>query len=190
MPSIVPALVSALRRGAGEDEATMDSGGRDVSDMALKGTSVTAAEAASRSAVLKRLRLTDTVFHGLTRTAAFTVLALLSGVIIALVIGAAPALGTFGFGFLFDESWNPVTERFGALAPIYGTLVTSAIAMLIAVPVGLMIAFFLTELCPPGAAPADRHRHRAAGRHPQHHLRHLGPVRVRAVPADSTSSPS
>ena len=75
-------------------------------------------------------------------------LALLSGVIIALVIGAAPALGTFGFSFLFDESWNPVTERFGALAPIYGTLVTSAIAMLIAVPVGLMIAFFLTELCP------------------------------------------
>ena len=73
---------------------------------------------------------------------------LLSGVIIALVIGAAPALGTFGFSFLFDESWNPVTERFGALAPIYGTLITSAIAMLIAVPVGLMIAFFLTELCP------------------------------------------
>jgi phosphate transport system permease protein len=126
----------------------MDSGGRDVSDMALKGTAVTAAEAASRSAVLKRLRVTDAVFHGLTRAAAFTVLALLSGVILALVVGAAPALGTFGFSFLFDESWNPVTERFGALAPIYGTLITSAIAMLIAVPVGLMIAFFLTELCP------------------------------------------
>jgi phosphate transport system permease protein len=127
----------------------MDSGGRDVTDMTLKGTSVTAAEAATRSAVLKRLRLTDTVFHGLTRVAAMAVLALLSGVIIALIIGAAPALGTFGFSFLFDESWNPVTERFGALAPIYGTLVTSAIAMVIAVPIGLMIAFFLTELCPP-----------------------------------------
>ena len=127
----------------------MDSGGRDVSDMALKGTSVTAAEAASRSAVLKRLRVTDAVFHGLTRTAAFAVLALLSGVIIALVVGAAPALSTFGFSFFVDESWNPVTERFGALAPIYGTLVTSAIAMVIAVPIGLMIAFFLTELCPP-----------------------------------------
>ena len=48
-----------------------------------------------------------------------------------------------------SERWNPVTENFGALAPIYGTLVTSFIAMLIAVPVGLMIAFFLTELCPP-----------------------------------------
>ena len=126
----------------------MDSGGRDVTDMTLKGTSVTAAEAASRSAVLRRLRLTDVVFHNLTRFAALGVLVLLSGVIVALVIGAAPALGTFGFSFLFDESWNPVTERFGALAPIYGTLITSAIAMLIAVPVGLMIAFFLTELCP------------------------------------------
>ena len=47
-----------------------------------------------------------------------------------------------------SERWNPVTEKFGAVAPIYGTLVTSLIAMLIAVPVGLMIAFFLTELCP------------------------------------------
>ena len=151
MPSSAPARLHFIR-SAGEDEAQMDSGGRDVSDMTLKGTSVTAAEAASRSAVLKRLRLTDTVFHGLTRAAALAVLVLLSGVIIALVIGAAPALGTFGFGFLFDESWNPVTERFGALAPIYGTLVTSVIAMLIAVPVGLMIAFFLTELCPMGCA--------------------------------------
>ena len=55
--------------------------------------------------------------------------------------------------------------------------------MLIAVPVGLGIAIFLTELCPPCAAPADRHRDRAARRHPEHHLRHLGPVRLRALPA-------
>ena len=54
----------------------------------------------------------------------------------------------FGFGFLTTESWNPVTEKFGALAPIYGTIITSFIAMLIAVPFGLMIAMFLTELCP------------------------------------------
>ena len=63
-------------------------------------------------------------------------------------IGSLPALSTFGFGFLVTERWNPVTEKFGALAPIYGTIVTSFIAMLIAVPVGLMIAMFLTELCP------------------------------------------
>jgi phosphate transport system permease protein len=68
---------------------------------------------------------------------------------ISLVAGSLPALRTFGFGFLVSERWNPVTENFGALAPIYGTLVTSFIAMLIAVPLGLMIAFFLTELCPP-----------------------------------------
>ena len=123
--------------------------GRDVSEVALKGAEAPVAVASSRAAVLRRLRLTDTVFHGLTRGAALAVLILLGGVIASLVYGAAPALGTFGFGFLFDESWNPVTERFGALAPIFGTLVTSFIAMLIAVPVGLMIAFFLTELCPP-----------------------------------------
>ena len=117
--------------------------------MILNGTGARAGEAASRAAVLKRLRVTDTIFHALTRTAAIAVLVLLGGVIVSLVIGAAPALGTFGFSFMVTETWNPVTETFGALAPIYGTLVTSAIAMLIAVPVGLMIAFFLTELCPP-----------------------------------------
>jgi len=119
-----------------------------VSQVALSDTTLTAGEASSRAGVLKRLRTTDLVFRGVTRAAAMAVLVLLSAVIISLVWGAAPALGTFGFGFLFDESWNPVTERFGALAPIYGTLVTSFIAMIIAVPVGLMIAFFLTELCP------------------------------------------
>eukprot|EP01036_Dinobryon_divergens_P003349 gene3349-4408_t len=88
----------------------MASGERDVSEVALKGASAPAAASASRAAVLRRLRLTDTIFHGLTRGASLAVLALLSGVIIALIIGAAPALSTFGFGFLFDESWNPVTE--------------------------------------------------------------------------------
>ena len=126
----------------------MDSRGRDVSEMALADTSMTTRASSSRAAVLRRLRLNDRIFHGLTRGAALTVLALLSGVIIALIIGAAPALGTFGFSFFTSQSWNPVTEKFGALAPIYGTLVTSFIAMLIAVPVGLMVAFFLTELCP------------------------------------------
>jgi phosphate transport system permease protein len=115
----------------------------------MNGTSVQRAESSSRASVLRRLRTSDLVFHGLTRAAAITVLVLLSGVILALIIGSAPALSTFGPAFLVTEVWNPVTEQFGALAPIYGTLVTSAIAMLIAVPVGLMVAFFLTELCPP-----------------------------------------
>src|SRR5713226_4708175 len=116
----------------------MDATRRKVSEATMNGASV-----------LRRLRTSDLVFHGLTRAAAITVLVLLSGVILALIIGAAPALKTFGLSFITTEVWNPVTDKFGALAPIYGTLVTSAIAMLIAVPVGLMVAFFLTELCPP-----------------------------------------
>jgi phosphate transport system permease protein len=119
-----------------------------VSEVALNDTTLSGAEARSRVAVLKRLQVSDLAFRGLTRGAALTVLALLSGVILALVIGSLPAFRAYGPSFVTSEVWNPVTEQFGALAPIYGTLVTSAIAMVIAVPVGLMIAFFLTELCP------------------------------------------
>ncbi|MGH6769787.1 MAG: phosphate ABC transporter permease subunit PstC [Xanthobacteraceae bacterium] len=90
----------------------------------------------------------DSAFRWLTRLAAILVLLLLGGVIIALIDGSMLALRTFGFSFLVEEHWNPVTEKFGALAPVYGTLVTSLIAMVIAVPLGLLIAFFLTELCP------------------------------------------
>jgi phosphate transport system permease protein len=121
---------------------------RRVVDLALRDESVATVAVASRAKVLSRLRLTDRVFHYLTRGAALGVLALLGCVIISLTIGAWPALQTFGFNFLIEQRWNPVTERFGALAPIYGTVVTSFIAMLIAVPVGLLIALFLTELCP------------------------------------------
>lgn len=106
------------------------------------------AEATTRVRVLDRLRLGDAAFRHLTRAAAIGVLVLLTGVIISLIQGSLPALHAFGLGFLFNESWNPVTEKFGALPAIYGTVVTSFIAMLIAVPVGLLIAFFLTELCP------------------------------------------
>ena len=94
------------------------------------------------------MRLGDVGFRILTRAAAITVLALLGAVILSLVRGSLPALQAFGLNFLIEERWNPVTERFGALAPIYGTLVTSFIAMLVAVPLGLLIAVFLTELCP------------------------------------------
>jgi len=119
-----------------------------VSEVTLNDTTLRGNEARSRAAVLHRLRATDTAFRIVTRTAVLAVLAILSGVILALVIGSVPALKAFGLGFVGSEVWNPVTEQFGALAPIYGTLVTSFIAMVIAVPVGIMIAFFLTELCP------------------------------------------
>jgi len=121
---------------------------RPVADLALQSSSINAAETPSRSKVLARLRLGDTAFRLVTRSAAIGVLLLLSGVIVSLVMGSMPALQAFGFNFVAVESWNPVTEQFGAMAPIYGTLITSFIAMLIAVPVGLMVAFFLTELCP------------------------------------------
>lgn len=91
----------------------------------------------------------DTAFRLGTALFALLVLVLLGGVIVALVDGAAPALAKFKLGFLVTEEWNPVTDEFGALAPIYGTLVTSAIAMLIAVPISFGIALFITELCPP-----------------------------------------
>src|SRR5580704_8253514 len=119
-----------------------------VVDMALTGQSFVPAEAVARTKALGRLRLGDTIFRHLTRAAAIGVLILLSGVIISLIEGSLPAIRTFGFGFLVSSRWNPVTDNFGALPAIYGTIVTSFIAMLIAVPVGLMIAFFLTELCP------------------------------------------
>jgi len=121
---------------------------RSVVDIALQGNSITTGLQSSRARALDRLRLGDAAFRLLTRAAALAVLGILGGVIISLVIGAMPALQTFGLDFLLTQSWNPVTEKFGALAPIYGTIVTSFIAMLIAVPVGLMIALFLTELCP------------------------------------------
>jgi phosphate transport system permease protein len=93
-------------------------------------------------------RFGDRLFHALTLFFAAAVLLILSGVIVALIIGASPALEHFGLGFVVADVWNPVTEKFGALAPIYGTLVTSAIAMLIGIPVAFGIALFITELSP------------------------------------------
>jgi phosphate transport system permease protein len=127
----------------------MQSTGRQgVVDMALQGQSISVAAPTDRAKALRRLRLRDGVFHQLTRIAAITVLVILTGIIISLIHGSIPALHAFGFGFLVNEVWNPVTDKFGGIAAIYGTVVTSFIAMLIAVPVGLFIALFLTELCP------------------------------------------
>jgi len=119
-----------------------------VADIALRGEAAPMADAPSRARVLARLRMGDTSFRWLTKLAAIGVLLILGGVMVSLVAGSLPAWKAFGLNFVIEERWNPVTEKFGALAPIYGTLVTSFIAMLIAVPVGLLIAVFLTELCP------------------------------------------
>ena len=104
--------------------------------------------ASGRQYALSRLRRKDVLFKNITHAAALFVLVLLSAVAVSLFAGAWPAIKAFGPGFLTAQSWNPVTEKFGGLAPIYGTLITSLIAMLFAVPVGIGIAIFLTEACP------------------------------------------
>ena len=121
---------------------------QSVADVALEAGHVTVDAQASRARALDGLRFWDKVYGWLTWGCAIGVLVILGGVIVSLFIGSLPALREFGFSFVTEQRWNPVTEKFGALAPIYGTVVTSFIAMLIAVPVGLMIAVFLTELCP------------------------------------------
>jgi len=102
-----------------------------------------------RAQALGRLKFADSSFRVMTLGAALVVLALLVGVAVSLFIGAWPAFSHFGIGFLFSDSWSPPKERFGAAAAIYGTVVTAIIAMVIGVPVGMGIAVFLTELCPP-----------------------------------------
>jgi phosphate transport system permease protein len=92
--------------------------------------------------------LLDKIFKGTTMFFAAFVLLLLVSIIIALFIGSWPALKTFGLPFFASTEWNPVTEEFGALVPIYGTVVTSVIAMCIAVPLSFGIALFITEIAP------------------------------------------
>ena len=90
----------------------------------------------------------DTLFSFLAHAAAWLTLALLAGIIVSLIIGAAPAIREYGLSFLWRTEWDPVQNQYGGLVMIYGTLMTSAIALLIAVPVSFGIALFLTELSP------------------------------------------
>ncbi len=90
----------------------------------------------------------DGFFRNLTKFFAFFVFSLLAAILISLVYHSQLTLEKFGFNFLFVDEWDPVKEEFGALVPIYGTLVSSAIAMIIGIPVSFGIALFLTELSP------------------------------------------
>ncbi len=90
----------------------------------------------------------DHLFRNTTMLFAFLVLVLLLGIIVTLFIGSWPALEQFGPRFFTSDAWNPVTVDFGGLVPIYGTIVTALIAMLIGVPVSFGIAIFITELSP------------------------------------------
>lgn len=101
-----------------------------------------------REVPMKRHNLLDMLFRNITRLSAFSVLVLLAGIIVSLIVGSLPSIRTFGLPFLTSAQWDPVMDEFGALVPIVGTLVTSAIALLIAIPVSFGIALFLTELSP------------------------------------------
>ncbi len=90
----------------------------------------------------------DAIFEWMCRLAGVLVLLLLGAIIIELFIGALPAFQRFGLAFVWTELWDPVADQYGALVPIYGTVVTAVLAIVLAVPIAFGIAFFLTELAP------------------------------------------
>jgi phosphate transport system permease protein len=90
----------------------------------------------------------DTAFEWLTRGFAILVFSILAAILVSLVLGSTVTLEKYGLSFIWRREWDPVRESFGALVPIYGTLVTSLIAMVIGIPVSFGIALFLTELSP------------------------------------------
>src|SRR5438477_11689900 len=118
--------------------------------MAVQSDVLEAAGPYDRAKALSAFKLGDVTFYWITRASAISVLLILGGIIISLIVGAFPAMKEFGVSFLWTQRWAPSADPtvLGALGPMYGTLVTSFIAMLIAIPVGLGIAIFLTELCP------------------------------------------
>jgi len=102
----------------------------------------------NQEATHTRQQLIDFIFKIITQLSAIAVLFILLAIIASLIYGGYPSIKTFGLGFLVSSAWNPVTQKFGALVPIFGTLATSTIAMLIGVPISFGIALFLTELSP------------------------------------------
>jgi phosphate transport system permease protein len=93
-------------------------------------------------------RTGDRLFAFAAHAAGVLVLVLLGTIIVLLFLGGLPAFRAFGPGFLASSAWNPVTERFGALVSVYGTVVSSLLALVMAVPLAFGVAFFLTELAP------------------------------------------
>jgi len=107
-----------------------------------------AAVLSPRPPMLRNNAVMDAIFRNVTRFFAFLVFSLLAAILVSLAIGGSHSINAFGLGFLWTEEWDPVREKFGALVPIYGTLVTSAIALAVAIPVSFGISIFLTELSP------------------------------------------
>jgi phosphate transport system permease protein len=109
-------------------------------------TAIAATEPARRTA--PRGAAVDPIFRGLCFGAATMLLCALAGVLVSLGVGGWPAFAKFGFGFFTSTRWNPVTDIYGAAGPIVGTLVTSFLSLLIALPIAFGVAVFLTEFCP------------------------------------------
>jgi phosphate transport system permease protein len=124
--------------------------GTSVAEMAVQSTSIDEAGPYDRAKALSAFKFGDKAFYWTTRACALAVLLILGGIILSLIAGAWPAMKEYGFAFLWTQRWAPSADPpvLGALGPIYGTLVTSVIAMMIAIPIGIGIAIFLTELCP------------------------------------------
>lgn len=97
---------------------------------------------------LQREQRLDVLFVGTTRLFSLLVLLILGGILVMLTYGALPSINKFGLGFLTSSHWDVVAGEYGALAPIYGTILTSVIALGIAIPISFGVAIFLTELCP------------------------------------------
>jgi phosphate transport system permease protein len=99
-------------------------------------------------AVVKRQRIQDFLFHKITLLFSVLVLLALAGILVSLLVSAWPAFHKFGIGFIWRVEWDIINEEFGAMIAIYGTVVSSVIALLLAVPLAFGIAVFLTETCP------------------------------------------
>src|SRR5438045_3842131 len=118
--------------------------------MAVHNDAMQAAGPYDRARALNAFKFGDVTFYWITRAGAISVLLILGGIILSLIVGAWPAMKQYGITFLWTQRWAPSADPpvLGALGPMYGTLITSVIAMMIAIPVGLGIAVFLTEICP------------------------------------------
>ncbi len=96
----------------------------------------------------RRVWLGDFLFEWTTRFLAMLVTGTLLAILLSLVVTSMPSIKAFGLGFLWSDAWDPVQDHYGAVVPMFGTLVTAGLALLIAVPISFGIAVFLTEMSP------------------------------------------
>ena len=111
----------------------------------VTGLSLSSADVRARAAPAN---LGDRILRVVLRGAALSLVLLVVGMVAEMLVRATPAIRAFGFSFLYTSTWDPVAERFGAVPFVFGTLVSSLLALLIAVPLGLGAAIYLAELAP------------------------------------------